>query len=105
MTEKETKMLIDHIEELGFESFSTLNIKTSLIAIGAIQHKKEQESDHIDFTRIATGMEVSDILFTDKRRKFEIIELGLDKKYNCKIFSGVEEDLIEFKRYITQLIE
>lgn len=105
MTSKETEKLINHIDEFGFSCFPALDIKTSLMALGAIQHKKEQESDHIDFMRIATGMTVSDIIFTDKRRKFEIIELGLDKKYNCTVLAGIEEDLIGFKKSLNQLIE
>lgn len=93
---RETQRLIQHIELRGFIDFPQLDIRKSLIALNAIQHKKEQESDHFDFTRLSTGLPYSDILFTDKRRKAELVLLGLDKKYNCKVFNGTEQDLIEF---------
>jgi len=100
---RETQRLIQHIELRGFSDFPQLDIKKSLIALNAIQHKKEQESDHFDFTRLATGLPYSDLLFTDKRRKAELVLLGLDKKYNCKVFTGTVQDLSEFIQLIKSL--
>lgn len=105
MSIKETDILIKHIDKFGFEFIAPLNIKTSIRALGAIQQKKEIESDHIDFMRLSTGLPSSDILFTDKRRKNEVITLKLDKKYNCKVFSGIEKDLEEFKAMLQIIIE
>lgn len=102
---KETDTLIKHIEKFGFDFIAPLNIKTSLRALGAIQQKKEIESDHIDFMRLSTGLPSSDILFTDKRRKNEVITLKLDEKYNCKVFAGIEKDLEEFKTMLEIIIE
>lgn len=53
----------------------------------------------------STGLPSSDILFTDKRRKNEVITLKLDEKYNCKVFSGIEKDLEEFKAMLQIIIE
>lgn len=105
MSIKETDILIKHIDKFGFEFIAPLNIKTSIRALGAIQQKKEIESDHIDFMRLSTGLPSSDILFTDKRRKNEVITLKLDEKYNCKVFSGIEKDLEEFKAMLQIIIE
>ena len=46
--------------------------------------------------RISHYLFSSDVFFTDKKRKYEILVLGLDKKYNTKVFSGVKNDLMEF---------
>lgn len=105
MNIKETDILIKHIDKFGFDFIAPLNIKTSIRALGAIQQKKEIESDHIDFMRLSTGLSSSDILFTDKRRKNEVITLKLDEKYNCKVFSGIEKDLEEFKAMLQIIIE
>ncbi|WP_161627179.1 hypothetical protein [Flavobacterium subsaxonicum] len=103
ITPREIERLMKHIEKRGFMDFPQLDIKKSLIGLNAIQQKKEQESDHIDFIRLAVGLPPSDILFTDKRRKAEIVELGLDKKYKCHVFSGTPEDLKSFKELIRSL--
>lgn len=59
----------------------------------SVYNKKEITSDHIDIGRICTALPISTILMTDKKRKNEILELKLDKKYSTKIFSGTDEDL------------
>ena len=44
--------------------------------------------------RIVNGLPISDIFLTDKKRKSEILELGLDVKYKTKVYSGRQEDLM-----------
>jgi hypothetical protein len=95
MNTNETKQLHKHIEENGFNQIPTLDIKNSLMSFVAVENKIELPSDHIDFMRISTGLPVSDILLTDKKRKFEILTLELDKKYKTK----------EFKRYLNKIVE
>jgi hypothetical protein len=46
--------------------------------------------------RISTGLPISDIFLTDKKRKNEIVISGLDKKYKTKVYSGTKEDLVMF---------
>lgn len=96
-------LLLSELETNGFNNIQTLNTKFSLYAHIAVKQKQESVSDHIDVMRISNGLIISDVLFTDKRRKHEIQELNLDKKYNTKIFSGVENDLREFIEYIEEI--
>lgn len=105
MNKKEVAKLLAYIKFHGFDKFPHLDIRMSLMALSAVQHKKEQESDHFDFIRLASGLPPSDFLFTDKRRKNELLLLGLDKKYNCKVFSGTKNDLEEFKDVLHLLIQ
>jgi len=80
-----------------------LNIKSSLNAYLAVKNKKENSGDHIDLMRIATYLPSADILFTDKKRKYEICDLGLDKKYKTLVFSGIENDLIQVKELLRMI--
>jgi hypothetical protein len=102
MNIKETKMLIEHLEKNGFNEISTLDLRTSIEALIAVYHKKETANDQIDIMRISTSFQISDILLIDKQRKNEIIEIGLDKKYNTTVLCGTEKDL---KIFIHQLKE
>ncbi|MCW3789381.1 hypothetical protein [Plebeiibacterium sediminum] len=90
---KETVQLISELKKNGFNNIPTLDIRTSLSAIISLYNKKETVNDQIDIMRIATGLPLANILFADKQRKREILELGLDIKYGTKIFSGTKSDL------------
>lgn len=103
MTITETEKLQKHIQENGFDQIPTLDIKNSLMSFVAVENKIENPSDQIDFMRISTGLPVSDILLTDKKRKFELVTLELDKKYKTTVFSGVQQDLEEFKKELQQI--
>lgn len=92
MTPKEAKLIINEIEHNGFNNIPTLNIRSSLSAIIAVNNKNETVNDQIDIMRIATGLPISNIFLTDKQRKHEIIELGLDQKYDTQIFCGTKYD-------------
>lgn len=103
MTLPETLHLLIHLETKGFLGIPTLDVLAHLKAHNAIEHKKEQESDHIDFMRISCGLPASDILFTDKRRKAEIIAMGLDQKYHCRVYCGNDTDLKHFRNFLYRL--
>jgi Asp-tRNA(Asn)/Glu-tRNA(Gln) amidotransferase C subunit len=102
--EKELKLLLKELNVNGFNRIPPFNIKFSLGANLAVKSKQENTSDHIDITRITNGLLCSDIFFTYKKRKFEIIELGLDKLYKTKVYCGTNDDLEEFKEYLSNLI-
>ncbi|WP_282088654.1 hypothetical protein [Aquimarina algiphila] len=93
--EKQFKQLLIELERNGFNRIPTLNTKFSIGAYLTVKNKQENTGDHIDIMRISSYLFSSDIFFTDKKRKYEICDLGLDKKYNTKVFSGVKNDLIE----------
>ncbi|MBF4485775.1 hypothetical protein [Flavobacterium sp. CSZ] len=97
------KQFLNELKINGFNRIPTLNIRFSLGAYLTVKHKQENVSDHIDIMRITNGLFSSDIFFTDKKRKFEIIDLGLDKLYNTKIYCGVEKDLLDFNCYLQDL--
>ena len=105
MTSKETKKLISIIQKHNFSKFPTLDIRFSLLAKMSIEGKKELPSDHIDVERISVGLPISDYLLTDKKRKSEIIDLGLDLKYNTKVYCGSENDLNRLKSDLQLILE
>lgn len=93
--EKQFKLLLKEIDLHGFSNIPTLHTKLTLKSYIAVKNKQENTGDHIDLMRVSSGLFTSDILFTDRKRKYEICALELDKKYNTKVFSGVDSDLIE----------
>ena len=93
---KELNLLLIELEKNGFSRIPTLNTKFSIGAYLAVKGKQESSGDHIDIMRISSYLFSTDIFFTDKKRKHEISELELDKKYNTKVLSGTEKDLKEF---------
>lgn len=100
---KQFALLLTELNNNGFGRIATLNIKSSLNAYLAVKNKKENSGDHIDLMRIATYLPSADILFTDKKRKYEICDLGLDKKYKTLVFSGIENDLIQVKELLRKI--
>lgn len=92
----EIKKLMNEFEKNGFKNIPSLNIRFSLHNLAAIYQKKETPGDHMDFARLSTGMPISTLLFTDKKRKAELLELGFDTLYETKIFSGTQSDLEDF---------
>lgn len=95
LTKKEIAKLITEFKNNGFENIPTLNIRTTLEAVSSIYSKKMTANDQIDFMRIINGLPISDIFLTDKKRKSEILESELDIKYKTKVYSGIQQDLIE----------
>jgi hypothetical protein len=102
--EKQFKQLLLELERNGFNRIPTLNTKFSLGAYLAVKNKQENAGDHIDIMRISSYLFSTDIFFTDKKRKYEICDLGLDKKYDTKVFSGVKQDLIEVINFLKNLL-
>jgi len=95
--------LYEEIKTNGFKNLPTLNILSQLRAYQSIMDKGINSGDEIDNTRISIGLPASDILFTDKKRKSEIIDLKLHKRYNCLTLSGTEKDLNEFKKELKKM--
>lgn len=100
---KQFKQLLIELERNGFNRIPTLNTKFSLGAYLAVKNKQENTGDHIDIMRISSYLFSSDIFFTDKKRKYEIYDLELDKKYNTKVYSGVKNDLIEVIQLLKEI--
>ena len=92
-TDKEVVLLISEFEKYGFSNIPTLDIRFFLTGLITSYGKKEDKNDQIDIMRISNGFSISDIFLTDKKRKHEINELGLPKKYNTKVYSGTQNDL------------
>lgn len=87
--------LHQHIGVNAFDYIPPLDIRCSLTALIAVENKKESVNDQIDIMRISSGLVSSDLMFTDKQRKYELEFTGLAKKYGTKIFSGSKNDLEE----------
>lgn len=92
----ETVKLISELEKYGFGNIPSLDVKFRLMSLMSVYSKVEEPGDHIDLMRLSTGLPVSDYLFTDKKRKNEILESGLDRKYGTKVYCGTAEDLEKF---------
>ncbi|MTG98818.1 hypothetical protein GJV76_11865 [Myroides sp. BIT-d1] len=91
------------MEKNGFSRIPTLNTKFSIGAYIAVKGKQENSGDQIDIMRISSYLFSSDIFFTDKKRKYEICELELDKKYKTEVYSGTEADLKKFIEVLNNL--
>lgn len=102
-TPEEMIKLFQEVYENGFNNIPTVDILTSLEAYQSILHKKITPNDEIDNLRIACGLPISYILFTDKKRKAEIQELGLDSKYKCKVLHGATSEISLFKKYLSEI--
>lgn len=102
---KEIVKLIAEFKTNGFSNIPTLNISTTLLSYMSVYSKKEYSNDHIDIMRISTGLPISDILLTDKKRKAELIESELCKKYKTKIFSGTKSDLNELINELNKILK
>lgn len=100
MTKSELMFFYKEIKNNGFDNIPTLDIISSLQALQSVRHNKIIKNDVIDNMRIACGLPISDILFTDKKRKAEIIKLGLDIKYQCKVFAGTPNDISSFSNLL-----
>ena len=90
----------DEIDKFGAERIDSLNIKLKLVSYFNVNGGNASMNDIIDYQRIATGLPYSDILFCDKKYKNYVMELGLNKKYNTKVFSATNEDLEYFLDYL-----
>lgn len=95
--------LKNHFESFGIAKVPPLNIKSKLQGYQVYKKLSSTTNDLIDFKRISIGLPESDFLLIDRQRKSEIIELKLDKEYNCKIFSGREKDLKSLKSELLEL--
>ena len=96
MTSSEGIYLRKVIDQTGFDRIAPLDIRVTLTAHIAAEHKKETVNDQVDIMRLATALPAADLLFTDKQRKHELQETGLAVKYNTEVFSGTEADLKAF---------
>ncbi|OJW17274.1 hypothetical protein [Mucilaginibacter sp. 44-25] len=99
----EAVFLKDIITRTGFDRIPSLDIRVSLTANLAVEHKKETVNDQIDIMRLATGLPPADLLFTDRQRKFELQQTGLAEKYKTKVFCGVKEDLEVFYQALLEV--
>ncbi|WP_299465472.1 hypothetical protein [uncultured Microscilla sp.] len=104
-SKKELGKLIVEVKNHNFDNIPSLDIRNTLEVALAIDSKKETSGDQMDISRIATGLPISEILLTDKKRKSELIEFGLDKKYGTKIFSGTKQDLPALRTTLVELCE
>ncbi|MDN4163864.1 hypothetical protein QWY31_00045 [Cytophagales bacterium LB-30] len=105
INEKEIRLLIKHLERHGFTGISTLDTRTSLSALISVKGKKETSSDQLDISRVASSIQLSNILLTDKKRKSELLELELDKKYNTVILSGIPSDQDRFVDLLQRILD
>lgn len=88
--------------------FPTLRIQNilqpyMLFSQSGIRHKIDFRNDIIDIRRISSAIPYSNVVFCDSKWKNCIKLLGIDAEYNTHLFSGKQEDLIEFKRFILSL--
>ena len=71
----------------------------------ALNQMNETINDDVDLERISSGIVISDIMFTDKRQKYRIEQLGLDKQYKTLLFSANDVDIKSFINEMKRIIE
>lgn len=91
----EINSILNYLRINGFKGISVLDVRCTLLAYASVNFKVHTSNDSIDVSRIASAIQVSDILFLDKVKKNEIIQTGLAAKYNTHVFSGSRDDLNE----------
>jgi len=64
---------------------------------------KEKANDDIDWERISSGIFISNIMLIDKRQKYVLQSMGIDKKYGTILYSNIEDDLTVFKDRLEQI--
>lgn len=64
---------------------------------------KEKANDDIDWERISSGIFISNIMLIDKRQKYALQSMGIDKKYGTILYSDTEDNLTAFKDRLEQL--
>ncbi|CAM3913747.1 hypothetical protein MUGA111182_16890 [Mucilaginibacter galii] len=100
----EAKAVLAHLDRHGYDEISTLNVRSTLTAYSAVMQKKETVNDQIDIMRISKGIQISDIMFLDKERKFELNRTKLADKYQVKLFSGTKKDVIDCVTFLADFV-
>lgn len=104
MSSAEGKLLWNYVNRNGFDRISTMDVRTTLNAYTSVKHKKQTSNDQLDIMRIGTAIQISDIMFIDKARKYELIETGLDKKYDVELFNGTKQDLQQCEQMLKSIL-
>ena len=86
-----------------FNNIPALHTYYSLRIYYAIKQMKEKANDDIDWERISTGIFISDIMVIDKRQKYALQNMGIDKKYGTILYSNIEDDIMAFKDRLEQI--
>jgi hypothetical protein len=103
LDERGVSKVIDEIILNRFENIPSLYILNCLRSLQAVMHKPVNFGDEIDNDRIAKALYPCDIMVVDSKRKSEVISLGLDKIYGCKVFSGKQNDLSKLDSYLGEI--
>ena len=92
-------------EKNAFRNIPSLNTYYGLQFFYALNQMNESINDDVDLERISSGIVISDIMFTDKRQKYRIEQLGLDKQYKTLLFSANDVDIKSFINEMKRIIE
>ena len=92
-------------EKNAFRNIPSLNTYYGLQFFYALNQMNETINDDVDLERISSGIVISDIMFTDKRQKYRIEQLGLDKQYKTLFFSANDVDIKSFINEMKRIIE
>ncbi len=104
VTIEEAEKFIDSDE---FAKIPYLNIYSRLWAKNISKEGKKEmgEGDFNDIQMLSAYLPYCDVLATDKYMKSLVETLGLDKKYNCSIFSMKTEQLDDLISFLKKEIE
>ena len=86
-----------------FNNIPSLYTYYNLKIYYANKQMKEKANDDIDWERISSGIFISDIMLIDKRQKYALQSMGIDKKYRTILYSNTEDDLTAFKDRLEQI--
>ncbi len=93
----------NELQKNQFANIPSLYTYYSLKTYYANYQMVEKANDDIDWERIASGIFISDIMLIDRRQKYAIQAMRIDKKYRTELYSNKHDDVIALKDKLEQI--
>lgn len=94
------------IDSSDFLEIPIIEIFTKLWSLDLSKKgRKGKKSDSNDIDAISSYLPYCDVMTVDHYMATNIRHLGLDKKYNCRIYTMKDKDLSEMKEYLKSELE
>lgn len=107
-TKNDFRALVDNIKSDDFSCCPTLKVRNLLepyivVSDEVTKRKITFKNDLFDIRRISTAIPYCNVLLCDGKWKNCIISLKLDAEYGIHVFSAKENDLDDFRNYLSLL--
>ena len=104
MSQEEAIEAYKLLHDEGIDAIPSLSIRASLEAMKTHKGSNDTPNDVVDITRIASALPFADIMLVDGSKASEVRDLGLDKKFQTKIYSGKRKELAHLREHLSTLI-